>query len=286
MYDARPKIETFSTGGRLLIACLAGCLAVALLGVVLFWPSADSRAALPDTKHQLNLIKAEAGIIELALKGFEVTDFERALISFDPGTHKRLETKLKDTPNRADALSVTILQMKQLLLDNAHLLERVDTEAIDSMLILTRARLRAASQDNSSYCQSRHFMALIASPNPEQALNQLLETLPLRVPGTSQYGLDIMAILLEAASQARRAPESHGAFTNVDRDTVQFLIDSLKTDPQIAPLLGLSPQSLTKADVCAIGASLIMAANTLPQATKGRLWADLMRGGHGLKKSR
>ncbi len=282
MYDARPKIETIGTTGRLVFACLAGCLVVGALSLTLLWPSANTPVNAFDEKHQVKLIKAEANIFQIAFKGYDIAVFDRALLDFDLYAHQQLEAKLQNTTNRTDAVRVAVAHMHQLLGDHKYLLEHLDTQIIDSMLTLTRARLKVASQNNNAYCMSSHYMALAASPTPAQALTRLLETLPGRVPGIDQYGFELMAILLEGMAQARDSPASHGRFTSVDRQTLQVLLDSLKTDPQIAPLLA-RPAEADQADMCAIGASLIMAANTLPQVTKGRLWVDMVRGGSGLK---
>lgn len=294
MYDARPKIDRLGQGGRLALACLSGCAIIAILGMLVLWPSPKHTKAVPAAQHQLNLVKAETGsILQTALNGFDISGFERALTRFDQDAYHRLEGKLQHTQNRTQALSVVTSQMKELFAEEAHLLERIDTEAIDSMLTLTQAHLKAASQAGNPYCEARHYMALTAAPNHRHALNQLADTLPIRVPEASQYGFALMTILLDAANEARRAPIIHGQLTHVNRETVQLLIDSLSSDPQIAPLLqpraqtpgSAIDQDLAPNDICATGAFVIMASKTLPQATKGRLWADFVRGGSGLKGS-
>jgi hypothetical protein len=68
---------------------------------------------------------------------------------------------------------------------------------------------------------------------------------------------------------------------------MQGLVMSMVSDPQVMPLImqaqaGASPESvLAKLNICELGATAMLAIKTLPQDTKGRVWAEAIRNSGG-----
>jgi len=210
------------------------------------------------------------------------TYFE-TLARIDPGASARLGKRLARASRRPQAEQVDIVfdHAAGLLKDHAADLARADTRHVDTILTLTRKRLKSASRAGNTWCQGSTYAALDPSLlGDKTALNDQLKMLgePLR-----DYGFELVTHLLVAIEDSQIHPVARGALTHTDKAAMQGVVMSMVSDPQVMPLLmaaqsGSDSRGLVSAlDVCDLGATAAAALKTLPQDTKGRAFADLVR---------
>ena len=99
----------------------------------------------------------------------------------------------------------------------------------------------------------------------------------------TDYSFASISIALLAIEDAQTRPVKHGNLTSRDEAALQGVAMSLMSDPQIMPLLmasgpeGPSKSALASLDMCQLGATAVTALKTLPQGTKGRAFAEMVR---------
>lgn len=201
----------------------------------------------------------------------------------DPGASSALNKRLAKISGkpRVEQSEIVFAHAADVLKDHAADLARADTRHLDDILVMTRDRLRSASHSGSPWCQGARFADLDQTSFADKAaLNRELKTLeePLR-----DYGLALVSHLLVAVEDARSNPVSRDALTQTDKAAMQGVMMSMLSDPQVMPLLmaaqtGEDADKLVKSlNVCDLGATAVTAIKTLPQDTKGRAFADLVR---------
>lgn len=207
----------------------------------------------------------------------------QTLSRVDPSASSSLNKRLAKVTGKpqAEQSEVVFEHAANLLKDHAADLSRADIRHFDDILVMTRDRLRSASHSGSAWCQGSRFadfdQATFAN---KAALSRELKMLeePLR-----DYGLELVTHLLIAIEDAGANPVNRGALTQTDKAALQGVMMSMVSDPQVMPLLmaaqtGGDPNELVKSlNVCDLGATAVTAIKTLPQDTKGRAFADLVR---------
>lgn len=205
------------------------------------------------------------------------------LTRIDPGASASLEKRLAKAGRRPQAEQAEIVfdHAAALLKDHAADLARADTRHLDTILTMTRNRLKSASHAGNAWCQGSRYAGLDPSLlDDKTALNQELKMLeePLR-----DYGFELVTHLLVAIEDAQIHPVARGALTHTDKAAMQGVVMSMVSDPQVMPLLmaaqtGTDSRDLVSSlNVCDLGATAASALKTLPQDTKGRAFADLVR---------
>lgn len=211
----------------------------------------------------------------------------KALRRFDPEARAQLDSALVNASAApADRKAEIVLAHALSLLDrHGEALAHADTRHVDNLLDLTRARLKKAARKESPWCDGARYSSLsqsnLAGGDAMAAELRELET-PLR-----DYTFEAMTRLLVAAADGKRRPVEHGEMTPLDEAAVQGVMMSIISDPQIMPLLlatqtGKDPEdALAEINVCDLGATAVVAIKTLPQDTKGRVFAALVRDRQG-----
>jgi|AntAceMinimDraft_11_1070367.scaffolds.fasta_scaffold60371_2 hypothetical protein len=219
------------------------------------------------------------------------TYFE-TLARIDPGASASLDKRLAKANRRplAEQAEIVFDHAAGLLKDHAADLARADTRHLDRILVMTRDRLKSASRSGNTWCLGSRYADLDPSVlGDKAALNQELKMLeePLR-----DYGFELVTHLLVAIEDAEAHPVDRGAVTQADKAAMQGVVMSMVSDPQVMPLLmaaqaGADSRDLVSSlNACDLGATAVSALKTLPQDTKGRVFADLVhqmeRGGADL----
>ncbi|MFT5932627.1 MAG: hypothetical protein ACI93G_001718 [Hyphomonas sp.] len=209
------------------------------------------------------------------------TYFE-TLARVDPGASANLGKRLAKANRRPQAEQAGIVfdHAADLLKEHAADLARADTRYLDTILAMTRNRLKSASHAGNAWCQGSRYAGLDPSIlGDKAALNHELKMLeePLR-----DYGFELVTHLLVAIEDSGIHPVARGALTNTDKAAMQGVVMSMVSDPQVMPLLmaaqtGTDSRDLVSSlNVCDLGATAVSALKTLPQDTKGRAFADLV----------
>ena len=239
---------------------------------------ADPRPQTIAAAAQAPAVQAPSGWTSKPAKTYFAT-----LSRVDPGASSSLTRRLAKVSGKplAEQSEVVFEHAADLLKDHAADLARADVRHLDDILVMTRDRLRSASHSGSSWCQGARFADLDQTSFADRAvLNRELKMLeePLR-----DYGLELVTHLLVAIEDARSNPVSRGALTQTDKAAMQGVMMSMLSDPQVMPLLmaaqtgGDAQKLVTSLNVCDLGATAVTAIKTLPQDTKGRAFADLVR---------
>jgi hypothetical protein len=221
--------------------------------------------------------------IQAGLTSRSATTYFETLARVDPGASASLENRLTKANRRPQAEQAEIVfdHAAGLLKTRAAVLARADTRHVDKILVMTRDRLKSASRSGNAWCQGSRYTDLDPSVlGDKAALNHELKMLeePLR-----DYGFELATHLLVAIEDAKANPVDRGALTQTDKAAMQGVVMSMVSDPQVIPLLmaaqtGTDSRDLVSAlNVCDLGATAVSALKTLPQDTKGRAFADLVR---------
>tara|TARA_R110002094_G_scaffold142273_4_gene132744 strand:+ start:5898 stop:6797 length:900 start_codon:yes stop_codon:yes gene_type:complete len=282
-FDARGGKPPASKNNALFAIAVVAVVGGAFL-VALKFPGA-SKADSTSTRPQTIVATAEAPSVPTPAgwTSEAATTYFQTLSRVDPGASASLNKRLakasrKPQPEQSE---VVFEHAADLLKRHAADLARADTRHVDAILVMTRDRLRSASQSGSPWCQGSKFADLDqATLANKAALNRELKMLeePLR-----DYGLELVTRLLIAIEDAQAHPVNHGTLTQTDKAAMQGVMMSMVSDPQVMPLLmaaqtGGNPDELVKSlNVCDLGATAVIAIKTLPQDTKGRAFADMVR---------
>ena len=203
-----------------------------------------------------------------------------ALSVADPRSYSELERRIaRQSGAPTDDLRMSVIEHSESFFRrNAGVLARADVRHVDAMILNARAGLRQAIRANSRFCRGSTYAAL--SEMSEQEVRRMLE-------GVIDYGWNIgfQTLLAEAVMDAKQNPVDHGEMTRRDETALQGVMMSLMADPQIMPLImssngNASPEEiLARLDICELGDSVLVAVKTLPQETKARAWAMMMKEG-------
>ena len=161
-------------------------------------------------------------------------------------------------------------------------LAHAPTRHFDELLTMTRTRLNSAARKNNKWCRGARYAEMVNMEFTRPAeFERQFEDLK---PALQDYSFDVMTRLLLAAEDGRKSPIRRGGLSPQDEKALQGVALSLMADPEIRPLIMSSQGSadaealLRKINVCRIAATAVSAVKTLPQDTKGRLFAELARG--------
>ena len=235
--------------------------------------------------------KAEIGVaaagarparIPAGLTSKRAKTYFETLARVDPGASASLENRLTKANRRPQVEQAEIVfdHAADLLKDHAADLARADTRHLDTILAMTRNRLKSASHAGNAWCQGSRYVDLDPSVlGDKAAFNHELKMLeePLR-----DYGFELVTHLLVAIEDSGIHPVNRGALTQTDKAAMQGVVMSIVSDPQVMPLLmaaqtGTDSRDLVSSlNVCDLGATAVSALKTLPQDTKGRAFADLV----------
>lgn len=166
--------------------------------------------------------------------------------------------------------------------DNLDRLARADVEHFNALLDHIRHGLEMLSASGAPYCMGDDLFAYASLPKQafyKEVFKHLERGTPLY-----DFATRTETLLIEAVSDARQDPVLHSRITAPDQASLQELGLSLMTDLRLSRLLTTEGKRRTQMDAafsgtdfCDLGIDIITKVDGLPDVTKGRLWATMMR---------
>jgi len=283
LFDARTNSDLIIKNQKVtlgLSACLCVCI---VLAFAIFLSAQNDNTQTKVSNYQQRLTEADNGIIPMAMPDLKLLSFESSYLELSETAHHRLEAKLKQSNDQTQAINITFSDAQALIRANSALLAKADVRYVDAMLALTRNGLNSAITINSPYCQGIHYKTLGHAPYRFRNALTIATSFASQVPKMGQYSADMATLMLQAAANARTITTHHGSLTNIDKATIEGVLVSLEDDPHLKQILqafqsghSLAP-SLKNMDACKTGVAAITALSTLPQDTKARLWAHMLK---------
>lgn len=212
----------------------------------------------------------------------EARDYFEALKAVDAKAYATLERKLSRASQASDSkrVEIVIKHAASVFKDHSGDLARANTSHIDNLLDLTRSSLKKASRAHSPFCEGVRYVGMSSGPDAQKKAKGMLEDMGT---GMDAFSFQALTVLMNAIIDARANPVKHGKVTNADEMAVQGVVMSMVSDPQVRPLIMARQQGKTEEEmlagvnICQLGSTFLMAVKTLPQDTKGRLWAKGVR---------
>ncbi len=210
------------------------------------------------------------------------TDYFERLARIDAAARADLDMRL------GGAGMASAREQTQIVLDHASLvlkahardLAQAETSHLDAMLELTRSRLRKASRKGSRWCKGSTYAGL--DPSDLASVDLFERDLAgLEMP-VRDYAFEMLGGLMAAIEDARVHPAAHGPMTPSDEAAIQGAFYSVMSDPQVLPVLmaaqsgGDQARAMAAVDVCDLANTAVLALKTLPQDTKGRMFARMV----------
>jgi hypothetical protein len=281
-FDARGESKS-SGGNTLVFGAITLTVVAGAFFAVLSLPKPDPApqpvaAATLTPSHQA---PAQDSAVHAAFEGKSARNFLAAMAEVDPAARNRLDRRLA-TAQPYDHTRIAMEEATTVLARHSDQLAQADMRHVDAWLDMTRKGLRKASRSRHRWCAgSRYqdFNAVSGLSGQMAAASDLAEL----GSELSDYTFDSFAHAFRAIGDARSHPVQHGPVTSRDEAALQSLAMSLISDPQIMPLLmasgrdGPSDSALAALDVCDLGVTALTAFKTLPQGTKGRVFADMVK---------
>ena len=240
----------------------------------------------PDPGNPLSIAQADGAAVTTeaqyaAFSGKSARNFLITLGRVDPDAYASLDRRLA----RADPYDHTQIAMEAagaVLARHKSKLAQADTRHVDKWLDMTRTQLRNASKSRHRWCAGSRYQDFdtISGLSGQMAAASDLADLGAEL---SDYTFDTISFALVAIEDARAAPVKHGPLTHQDEAALQGVAMSLMSDPQIMPLIlasgpnGPPESALASLDMCQLGVTAVTALKTLPQGTKGRAFAEIIR---------
>ena len=282
-FDARGGGPSSGNGAGNLVFGIAaiGIVGAAFTAAFLIFgsgePTADTVAAAPAPKV------IAAAQVPKPFKNKAANKYLQSLAAVDQTAHAKLQKKMSRMSGRSEAkqFEAVLEHGFDVLKDNASDLAKADAKHLDRLLNHARSNLKKAARSNSQWCRGSKY-AELEKLGPAGAKKLQRELTAIEGP-MQDYALEAMTLLMDAIADARANPVKHGKLTPRDEMAVQGVFMSMMSDPQILPLMmgaqsGQSPeQMMAKLNVCDLGATFVSAVKTLPQDTKGRVWAEVVR---------
>jgi hypothetical protein len=264
---------------------LFACAVFAVVGgaflAVLNFPAPSEKAGTPQSI--IAAADTEPSRTQHGLSSKPATYYFETLARLDPSAAAKLQSRLGQAGGKAgmDPANIVLMHGAAMLKERATDLAHANTSHVDDILVMTRDRLKSASRAGNIWCDGNQYADLDESALRDPAA---FEQTFARLEGPLQdYSYELMAHLLLAADDAARNPVTRGPVTHADKAALQGVVMSMLSDPQVVPLImaaqtSADPDELRrKLNMCELGATAMTALKTLPQDTKGRVFADLVK---------
>ena len=276
-FDARGSQKS-SGGNTLVFGAITLTVVAGAFFAVLNLPRSDTGSAPLNTASAANTA-TEIQYPELSGKSAQA--FLAALSRVDPEARRSLDRRLEKADPH-DHTRIALEEAGDVLARNKSLLAKANMRHFDTWLDMTRKQLRSASRSKHRWCAGSRYQALdsVSGFSSQMAAAADLSDLASDLTG---YTLESLSLALIAIEDAGANPVQHGKITSRDEAALQGVAMSLMSDPQIMPILlasgsgGPSESALASLDVCDLGVTAVTALKTLPQGTKGRLFAEMVR---------
>jgi len=273
MYDARGGSSGSSDSNTVFAIAIVGVI-VAAFAVVLMWPSSSSdKSIIPQVAE-----KSEQVEIHASFTGKEERAVIAAISDIDPDAYQRIETRLASgNINTAKRDEIVLQEFSTIVMANIDVIGNADVKHFDAILSDVRTSLQKASRSGSKLCKGSTY-AKFESMQQSQVTKFMQKEL-MNNDGVRKFGLQTTHRVLEAISDARANPVQHGAMDASDDSAIQGLVMSLVTQPEIMSLAMAAntgagaEDALEKTNICQLSVAALKAVDTLPDRTKGRVWA-------------
>ncbi len=281
MYDARGGKSSLGDSGGMLFGVLTiAVVAIAFFGV-LMWPNGDA----PTTKTA-SVAPASDYAILTKLDDSNTKRYVRALARISPDAAETLnEDAAAAIARGADEDELAKLVHASFAEDTTAWMKpmaKVDVRYINEFLTYTKDTLRSLSSSRSKWCLASTYEDM-GTKSQIEFMNAVLNGFDYGSP-LYNYTIEANAILFEAAAEARDNPQSYGKVTSQDEAALQGLAMKLMMNPEIMRLSQMNAmsasqkkQSLGSINICKLGIIGVDAFASLPNGTKGRLWAEGFR---------
>ncbi|MEM9669922.1 MAG: hypothetical protein AAF950_13430 [Pseudomonadota bacterium] len=282
MYDARKN-----NGGSLKDGMAFG-LFVLLAAAVSFLAAFSGPDVLGEaTDPSAQIIEANANG-RLTLPDIETRALNAALQSFNADLHRATTARLAGLQDvtLGNMGSEVLIEVGRSIREDGDAFKRMPLRYLNEVVTLSRIRLRKAASRRDPWCAGSSYRRFIQEPSA-QAWVVRSDVIGREVvtsnPALVQYFADVGTILLDGAKDGQRNPTRLGPVTEQDIAALEGLGLSLLTDPQILSLTqayqaGEIDPALDTLNVCFVGGAVLTAIHTLPEETKGRVWAQIVSG--------
>ncbi len=289
MYDARGGKPRGSDSTVLFGVLTIVVVAAAFFGV-LFWPT-GSGESVTRTIVAENEAGAPNHAVLTMLKDKRTARYIAALERIDPSTSKDLNADaarlIARGGSKDDMAKLLQATWRNDTADNyQRYLARVDVKHINALLDFTQDALGDLSSKRSKWCKAATYENLASKPGTE-LLDSLINGFEYK-SALYNFSMEGNAILFEAIADAKENPKHHGRMTSSDEAAIQGLAMKLMLNPEIMKLSKMSSMSSSgqsdafrKVNICKLALVAVDAFDSLPNDTKGRLWAEGMRQAKG-----
>ena len=280
-FDAR-RTPTQSNSGTLKFALITITVVIGAFLTVLFVPWPTPKTMHTVTVHSSRVVPANDPFTEgVFRKNKAAQTYFKTLAQIDPDAAADARSMLSsaaDTPADQQA-ELLFDQASELFRTRAQDISNAPTSHFDALLNLTRDRLNTAARQNNKWCRGARYaeMADMEFSNPAEFTRQF----DALKPALQDYSFEVMSRLLLAAEDGHKSPIKRSKLSPQDQMALQGVVFSLMSDPEFRPLIeATQPGSdaeavMRKMNLCRVAATAISAVKTLPQDTKGRLFAEL-----------
>ncbi|WP_300381755.1 hypothetical protein [Henriciella sp.] len=265
------------------LALVATCITTAVFFALVFMPDVTGQGTSEVDRTQG--LSAGQEELEAVFDDAPTQAFIEAYSDTFPARAADLETEISHArTGRSHArLGLVLLHAgAEDIRDNLDRLSRADTEHFNALLDHVRNGLERLSASGAPYCMGDDLLAYASLPKQEfyEVVFEHLEH------GTPLYNFAATTetLLMNAVRDARKDPVLHSGIAAPDQASLQQLGLSLMTDMRLSRLLTTEGKRRTQMDAafsetdfCVLGVDIITKVDRLPDVTKGRLWATMMR---------
>lgn len=277
MYDARSSSGSGQKSG-IIFGVLTVCVVAAAFFGVLLMPGGG--------KDKPTLISGTAGAetqLLTVLDDAATKKYINTLTRVSPRAAKKLDAKVSDAlADGADKNELAVLVMEAMqedVISDMKYLAKADIRHIDGIVGASKSSLQKLSSSNSKWCKGSTYESF-ADMGPAQVEAKVRREFGYG-SGAYTWGLDMQVRVLEAIEDAKVNPKSYGRMTAKDEQAVQMLSMRLISDPQVMKLMSLGGQdkaAMARAvkgmDFCRLAVTGLGALQSLPKATRERMWSD------------
>ena len=280
MYDARGGGNSSDNNTVFGIAIIG--VVIAAFAAVFLWPTGKN-------PKPVSIVESTAPVsVSASFANKQERAIALTIADIDSDAYKRFETRLtagEFTTARRD--EIILEEVSAIVMANIDIISQADVKHFDAILSDIRQGLQTAGRSDAKLCKGATYSELEGmSPRKLQAF---MEKELMDNEGVRNFGLKLTGRILDAIADAKVNPVKHGPMDASDDRAVQGLAMSLVTQPEIM-MLAMAANSgngaeaaLAKIDICHLSVAALKAVDTLPDRTKGRLWAqgfaEIQKGG-------
>lgn len=284
MFDARAN--TFSADGNLWFGVASVIVVAGCFFGVLLMPA-------PGGKDESSISVAAASVEPPALQDLsdpkalntrlsseDEQQFLKALLAVAPDKYIELQRKFSENDlTRQGEMQAIQTASTAAISEYAQILPYASTMSVNRVLNGLTTELRRAQQSGTKFCLGATYEGL--QNKPQAALARWASDQNLSNEDFYPTAIRINGDLLEMIRQAKTNPARHGPFTRADQAAVQQALIGIMADPSVVRVMANSGDDQRKAlqalNICSVGIAALTKLKALPEETKGRAWAAMLR---------